>query len=158
MLSKGTQCLPRRFTDLTYSREENKNNVTRCGFFNPRNSNFLVFYKKFDWIILKIWSLVLCSKSVRETYGRLKERSVNRQGRRRVPIDDTMVLSKHVYLPNEPTSQALQYFVNKIHAENKVFPKTLKRKKTCIQTNLLVASRSRRLYILYSSSFFLLLH
>ena len=46
------------------------------------------------------------------------------------------VLSKHVYLPNEPTSQALQYFVNKIHAENTVFAKTLKRKKTCIQTNL----------------------
>ena len=39
------------------------------------------------------------------------------------------VLSKHVYLPNEPTSQALQYFVNKIHAENTVFAKTLKRKK-----------------------------
>ena len=35
----------------------------------------------------------------------------------------------YAYLPNEPTSQALQYFVNKIHAENTVFAKTLKRKK-----------------------------
>ena len=92
VLSKGTRGLPRRFTDLTYSREENKNNVTRCGLFNPRNSIFWVFYKTFDWIILKIWSLVLFSKSVRETYGRLLERSVNRRGRRWIPSDNTMII------------------------------------------------------------------
>ena len=92
VLSKGTRRLPRRFTYLTYSREEN-----RCGFFNTRNSIFWVFYKKFDWIILKNWSLLLFSKGVRETNERLNERSVNRRGRRRVPFKTTPWCKYKVY-------------------------------------------------------------
>ena len=79
--------------DLPTSHTQEKKRKTMLlgvGFFNPRNSIFWVFYKKFDWIILKIWSLVLFTKSVRETNGRLKERSVNWRGRWRVPLDDTM--------------------------------------------------------------------
>ena len=54
VLSDGAHSLLGQFTNLTFSREENKDKVTRCGFFNLSNDIFWVFYKKFDLIILKI--------------------------------------------------------------------------------------------------------
>ena len=46
--SDGIHSLLGQFTDLTFSREENKNKVIRCGFFNLSNGIFWVFYEKFD--------------------------------------------------------------------------------------------------------------
>ena len=48
VLSDGAHSLLGQFTDLTFSREENKNKVIRCGFFNLSNGIFWVFYEKFD--------------------------------------------------------------------------------------------------------------
>ena len=92
MLSDRTHSLLGQFTDLTFSREENKNKVIRCGFFNLSNGIFWVLYEKFDWIILKIWSLLLFSQSVREIMGDWKERSVNRPRREWIPSDNTLVV------------------------------------------------------------------
>ena len=50
-MSKGAHSLLRQFTKPTFWREENKDKVTRCGFFNLSNDIFLVFYKKIYWII-----------------------------------------------------------------------------------------------------------
>ena len=61
-------------------------------FFNLINGIFRVFYKKFDLIILKIWSLLLFSQSVRELMGDWKERSVNRPRREWIPSDNTLDL------------------------------------------------------------------
>ena len=47
--SDGIHSLLGQFTDFTFSREENKNKVTRCGFFNLSNCIFLVSYKK-TWL------------------------------------------------------------------------------------------------------------
>ena len=64
----------------------------------------------------------------------------------------------YTYLPNEPTSQALQYFVNKIYAENTVFPKTLKRRKNMHSYQLIFyidASRIKfykRSFIIYENT------
>ena len=83
--------------DLPTSHTQEKKTKTMLpgvGFFKSKKWHFLVFYKKFDWIILKILNLLLFNQSVRETYGRQKERLVNWRGRRRVPLDDTMVFSK----------------------------------------------------------------
>ena len=90
-LSDGIHSLLGQFTDLTFSREENKNKVIRCGFFNLSNGIFWVFYEKFDSIILKIWSLLLFSQSVRELMGDWKERSVNRPRREWIPSENTLV-------------------------------------------------------------------
>ena len=48
VLSDGIHSLLGQFTDLTFSREENKNKVIRCGFFNLSNGIFWVLYEKFD--------------------------------------------------------------------------------------------------------------
>ena len=61
-------------------------------FFNLINGIFRVFYKKFDLIILKIWSLLLFSQSVRELMGDWKERSVNRPRREWIPSDKSLIL------------------------------------------------------------------
>ena len=90
VLSDGIHSLLGQFTDLTFSREENKNKVIRCGFFNLSNGIFWVLYEKFDWIILKIWSLLLFSQSVRELMGDWKEGSVNRRRREWIPSDNTL--------------------------------------------------------------------
>ena len=90
VLSDGAHSLLGQFTDLTFSREENKNKVIRCGFFNLSIGIFWVFYEKFDWIILKIWSLLLFSQSVRELMGDWKEGSVNRPRREWAPSDNTL--------------------------------------------------------------------
>ena len=50
-MSKGAHSLLRQFTKPTFWREENKDKVTRCGFFNLSNDILLVFYKKIYWII-----------------------------------------------------------------------------------------------------------
>ena len=91
VLSDGIHSLLGQFTDLTFSREENKNKVIRCGFFNLSNGIFWVLYEKFDWIILKIWSLLLFSQSVRELMGDWKEGSVNRRRREWIPSDNTLI-------------------------------------------------------------------
>ena len=94
VLSDGIHSLLGQFTDLTFSREENKNKVIRCGFFNLSNGIFWVLYEKFDWIILKIWSLLLFSQSVRELMGDWKEGSVNRRRREWIPSDNTSINSQ----------------------------------------------------------------
>ena len=48
VLSDGIHSLLGQFTDLTFSSEENKNKVIRCGFFNLINGIFWVLCKKFD--------------------------------------------------------------------------------------------------------------
>ena len=95
VLSDGIHSLLGRFTDLTFSREENKNKVIRCGFFNLSNGIFWVLYEKFDWIILKIWSLLLFSQSVRELMGDWKEGSVNRRRREWIPSDNTLLTEQY---------------------------------------------------------------
>ena len=90
VLSDGIHSLLGQFTDLTFSREENKNKVIRCGFFNLSNGIFWVLYEKFDWIILKIWSLLLFSQSVRELMGDWKEGLVNRPWREWAPSDNIL--------------------------------------------------------------------
>ena len=93
MIRKSTICL-RGFTlfsdDLPISCFEEKSIKTMLpgvAFFNLINGIFRVFYKKFDLIILKIWSLLLFSQSVRELMGDWKEKSVNRPRREWVPSD-----------------------------------------------------------------------
>ena len=53
---------------------------------------FWVFYKKIEWIIFLIWSLMLFSQSVRELMGDWKERSVNRPRREWIPSDKSLEL------------------------------------------------------------------
>ena len=93
---QATICL-RGFTlfsdDLPISCFEEKSIKTMLpgvAFFNLINGIFRVFYKKFDLIILKIWSLLLFSQSVRELMGDWKERSVNRPRREWVPSDKSL--------------------------------------------------------------------
>ena len=118
--------------DLPTSHTQEKKTKTMLPgvvFFNPKNSIFCVFYKKFDWIILKIWSLLLFSKGVRETNGGLKERSVNRRGRRRVPLDDTMasilksIFDVQIWIPNNLVCTRGLYLKLCLHSSKPVISK-----------------------------------
>ena len=98
----STICL-RRFTlfsdDLPTSCFEEKSIKTMLpgvAFFNIINGIFRVFYKKFDLIILKIWSLLLFSQSFRELMEDWKERLVNRPRREWIPSDKSLYRSLYI--------------------------------------------------------------
>ena len=72
--------------------------VLLFGFFNLSNGIFWVFYKKFDWIIFKIWSLMLFIfyLSVSQgAHGRLK-REIGKSSKKRLSnqINQTIVKLK----------------------------------------------------------------